>query len=231
MSMIELHEVVSGEWNTPVSFTIESNDIALLLGRNGTGKTTLLNTIAGLERIRKGQIVFRGKNVSQLDARSRVREGIQIALEGRQLFTSLTVRKNLFLGAYGRTDRQSIPEDMEAILAMFPVLKKKLDQPVHTLSGGQQTLVNLGRALMGRPAFLLLDEPTLGLDPINTRSLIDGLIQVRNAKEMITLIAEQSGVLARVFPDRVLLMDRGLIVFDGSWTAAKEGGHTSLVLA
>lgn len=229
--MIALHGMVSGTWNTPVSFTLENADIALLLGRNGTGKTTLLNTIAGLERIRKGRIAFRGKNVSKLETRLRVREGIQIALEGRELFTSLSVRKNLLLGAYVRTDRHNIPDDLEFILSMFPVLKQKLNQPVRTLSGGQQTLVNLGRALMGRPELLLLDEPTLGLDPINTRSLIDGLRHLQKTKGITTLIAEQSGVLARVFPNRVLIMDRGLIVFDGSWNDAKEGGHTSLVLA
>lgn len=231
MSMIELHEVASGEWNTPVSFTMESRGVALLLGRNGSGKTTLLNTVAGLERIRKGRIVFRGKNVNKLETRLRVREGIQIALEGRQLFTGLSVRKNLLLGAYVRTDRHNILDDMEAILSMFPVLTQKLDQPVRTLSGGQQTLVNLGRALMGRPKLLLLDEPTLGLDPINTNSLIDGLRRAQNTKGVTTLIAEQSGVLTRAFPNRVLIMDRGLIIFDGTWKAAKEGGHTSLVLA
>ena len=231
MSMIELHEVVSGEWNTPVSFTMESRGVALLLGRNGSGKTTLLNTIAGLERIREGRIVFRGKDVNKLETRLRVRGGIQIALEGRQLFTSLSVRKNLLLGAYVRTDRHNIPSDMEAVLSMFPVLTQKLDQRVRALSGGQQTLVNLGRALMGRPKLLLLDEPTLGLDPINTNSLIDGLTRARNTQGITTLIAEQSGVLTRVFPNRVLIMDRGSIIFDGTWEEAKEGGHTSLVLA
>lgn len=154
---------------------------------------------------------------------------MRIALEGRQVFGRLSVKRNLLLGAYGRSTDHGVKRDLEWVLGVFPDLRDKLDAFAWSLSGGQQTMVNIGRALMGSPKILLMDEPTLGLDPQNTRKLINALEQIRRERQVGILVAEQSGFFARAFPERVILMVGGEILFDGPWAeAAREGKLTEI---
>jgi branched-chain amino acid transport system ATP-binding protein len=227
--LLALRKMESGNWERPVSFELQTGEIVLLLGRNSSGKTTLLNTIAGIVPVRSGQVLVEGRDVSDLESLGRARVGVRIALEGRQVFGRLSVKRNLLLGAYGRGTDLEVKPDLEWVLGVFPDLRDKLDAYAWSLSGGQQTMVNIGRALMGNPKLLLMDEPTLGLDPQNTRKLIRALQQIRQERQVGILVAEQSGPFARAFPERVILMVGGEILFDGPWgDAAREGKLTEI---
>jgi len=219
MSLLQLEKMESGNWNRAVSFSVQGGEVLLILGRNGAGKTTLLNTIAGMSPIRSGKLIFDGKDITLLCDQSRVENGIHIALEGRKGFSRLTVKKNLLLGAITCHKKEIIENDLEWVISVFPQLEEKLDHLAGTLSGGQQTQLNIGRALMGQPKVLLLDEPALGLDPINARTVADVVRQICTERRITTIIAEQSGQFLQAFPQRVLLMAAGEILFDGSWSA------------
>lgn len=231
MRLLHLDQLESGSWRRPVSLDIGEGEIVLLLGRNGAGKTTLLETIAGLQSVRSGRIKVDGFDVTTLDEHGRIAKGIRIALEGRQLFTRLSVRRNLLLGAFGRRQKSHISTDLERVLDLFPDLRPKLGQPAGSLSGGQQTMVNISRALMGRPQLLLLDEPSLGLDPQNTAKLISALHEIQQEGGVAVLVGEQSGALARAFPERVLLMVGGELLFDGTLEDAERRGAVAEVFA
>jgi branched-chain amino acid transport system ATP-binding protein len=230
-NLLALRNVESGSWRRPVSFDLQSGEIVLILGRNGSGKTTLLNTIAGLLPVRMGQVSVEGQDVSQMDSIGRTRVGIRLALEGREVFGRLSVEKNLLLGAYGRKPGPELRKDLEWVLGIFPDLRHKLDAAARALSGGQQTMLNVGRALMGSPKLLLLDEPTLGLDPPNTRSLINALEQIRHERQVGILVAEQSGLFVRTFPRRLILLVGGEILFDGSLERATQERKLTEVFA
>jgi branched-chain amino acid transport system ATP-binding protein len=227
---LRLLNVESGSWRRPISLELREAEAVLLLGRNGAGKTTLLNTIAGLLPTLAGSISFQGSDVTHLDELGRTARGIRIALEGHQVFSRLSVRRNLLLGAFGCYSARNTHANLEWVLEVFPDLRGKLEQPAGTLSGGQQTLVNVGRALMGNPRVLMLDEPALGLDPQNAGKLIRVLRQVRGERGITTLIAEQGGAFARAFPERVVLLVGGEIAFDGPWAQAKNEGLLGTVL-
>jgi branched-chain amino acid transport system ATP-binding protein len=222
MNMLQLDQVISGSWNRPVNFILQRGEVLLILGRNGVGKTTLLNTIAGLVPICCGKLSFEGNDITPFSEGERVEMGIHIALEGRKGFPRLSVRRNLLLGAFTQRGRQEIENDLEWIIDVFPSLREKLDYPAGTLSGGQQTQLNIARALMGRPKLLLLDEPALGLDPINTRIVISLVERVRIERQVTTIIAEQTGQFIQAFQQRVLLMVGGEILFDGSWAGVAQ---------
>lgn len=154
-----------------VSLSIEAGSIATILGANGAGKTTILKCISGIVDPRKGSIQYLGRSISGKPADLIVREGIAHVPEGRQVFPLLSVRENLWLGAYTRTSRVEAGEDLEAVYRYFPVLKEKYKQEAGKLSGGQQQMLAIGRAMMARPSLLLLDEPSLGLSPILTEDI------------------------------------------------------------
>jgi len=220
--LLELRKLESGNWGRQVSFDLQAGEFVLLLGRNSSGKTTLLNTIAGLLPVRSGQLLVGGQDVSHMNTVGRTQCGVRLAPQGRQIFSRLSVRRNLLLGAYGNGADHEVRRNLTWILGVFPDLREKLDAVASSLSGGQQTMLNIGRALMGNPRLLLLDEPTLGLDPQNTKKLIDALQQVRRERQVGILVAEQSGPFVRVFPERVILMVGGEIVFDGPLAQATE---------
>jgi branched-chain amino acid transport system ATP-binding protein len=229
MNGLELHALEAGHWRRAVNLTICPEEAVLLLGRNGAGKTTLLNTIAGLLPIYGGTLCWRGHDVTGLACSDRALHGIRIGLEGRQIFSRLTTRKNLLLGGYQCADAYELRADLERVLDLFPELRSKLDQPAGSLSGGQQTRVNIGRAIMGRPSLLLLDEPALGLDPRTVGQLVRSLQRLR-ADGMTLLIADQGPSFAGAFPDRVVVLAGGEVVFDGPWAEATEQGSLRAVL-
>ena len=148
-----------------ISLTLNQGEVVALLGANGAGKTTVLKTISGLVRPAAGEVIFKGRNISLASPESIVRLGVAHAPEGRKIFQTLDVLENLELGAFTRIDRREIQKDMENIFALFPILRKRLKQKAGTLSGGEQQMLAIGRALMSRPSVLLLDEPSLGARP------------------------------------------------------------------
>ncbi|MER3419110.1 MAG: ABC transporter ATP-binding protein [Chloroflexota bacterium] len=179
-----------------VSFRVPEGQIVTLLGANGAGKTTTLRTISGLLRVTRGQILFDGKALHKMSPEQIVRAGVVQSPEGRQIFADLTVDENLEMGAYTRRDRAGIERDKRRVCEYFPVLGQRRSQPAGTLSGGEQQMLAIGRALMAKPRLLLLDEPSLGLAPLIVREIFE-IVQTINREEGITvLLVEQDVVLA-----------------------------------
>ncbi|MDH3956099.1 MAG: ABC transporter ATP-binding protein, partial [Desulfobacteraceae bacterium] len=187
-----------------VSFKLDEKEILALIGGNGAGKTTLLNLISRIIKPSKGNIIFKGKSILSLSPEKIVELGIIQVPEGRHVFGPLTVKENLELGAYrrrGRQNKKKILDDFEYILALFPVLEKRLKQRAETLSGGEQQMLAIGRALMGRPGLLLLDEPSLGLAPLVVQEIISIIEKLRNEGTTILLV-EQNARAALKISDR-----------------------------
>jgi branched-chain amino acid transport system ATP-binding protein len=227
-SFLELNSVISGSWNRPISLTMKKSEIVTIIGRNGAGKTTLLNTIAGLIPVSSGEIYINGKNITLYDEIGRINNGIRIALEGRQLFNRLTVDKHFFLGAYREKNSYSkILEKKNWVLDIFPNLREKLNEKAENLSGGQQTQVNIARALIGRPQVLLLDETSLGLDPNNVKALVETLKLINKEEKVTLIIVEQNATMIREFKERIIIMSNGFITFDGSLENARSSGKLS----
>lgn len=216
---VNVQNIISGNWNIPITFKLDKPQILTIIGRNGVGKTTLLNTLAGLLPIKSGSFIFNDEDITNTNEIKRVKLGIRIALEGRHIFTRLTVKENLFIGALHDKDKNKKIILMENILETFPDPKDKLSETAGGLSGGQQTQLSIARALIGQPKLLLLDEPTLGLDPLNIEKLIN-VIKKINIESVAVIMAEQSASLAKAFPDRVLLMSNNSIFFDGTFSEA-----------
>lgn len=197
-----------------VSLTVNKGEIVTLIGSNGAGKTTTLRTISGLLHPRMGSISFDGQPIDHLPAHEITRLGISHAPEGRKIFARLTVRENLELGAFTRADKAAIREDMERVMELFPRLRERLNQPGGTLSGGEQQMLAIGRALMSRPRLLLLDEPSMGLAPL----LVDQIFRIiRNINEQGTtiLLVEQNAHVALSIAHRAYVMETGVIVLEG----------------
>ena len=200
-----------------VSLGARSGEMVTLVGSNGAGKSTLLKAIAGLLPAWKGRITFNGEDVSSLSAHRRVRRGLVLVPEGRMLFMSMTVAENLAVGAYTRRGRAAKRESAEAtdhVLELFPVLRQRAQQPAGTLSGGEQQMLAVGRALMSRPKMLLLDEPSLGLAPKVIAEIFSALDELR-AGGMTILLVEQDAKLALRHADRGYVMRTGEIVMSG----------------
>lgn len=195
-----------------ISFHVERGETVALLGGNGAGKTTTLRTISALLRPVQGTIEFEGQSLVGLRPHDVVARGIVQVPEGRHIFPALTVMENLRVGGYQRKDDTS--DDLAAIFELFPVLKKRLSQPGGTLSGGEQQMLAIGRALISRPKLLMLDEPSLGLAPIVVDRLFD---QIQKIKANVTvLIVEQNAQLALELADRAYVLQQGRIVREGT---------------
>lgn len=225
---LQMYAIESGTWERPVTMSFSPGSSVLLLGRNGAGKTTLLNTIAGLTPLNAGRLFLDGEDLSSSPVEGRVKAGIRIALEGRSLFNRLSVRRNLMLGAYANTHNQ-VNCDLDWVLTAFPMLRLKLNDLAGNLSGGQQTQLNIGRALMGRPKVLLLDEPTLGLDPKNVKGLASAIRTIIQEREITTLIADQHVLLTSSFSQNVVVIVGGEILFQGSLEDARRTGALSAI--
>ena len=194
-----------------ISFHVETGETVALLGGNGAGKTTTLRTISALLRPASGAIEFNGRPLTGLRPHEVIAQGIVHVPEGRRIFPDLTVRENLSVGGYQRKD--DLKGDLEAIFELFPVLKERLSQPGGTLSGGEQQMLAIGRALLARPKLLMLDEPSLGLAPIVVDRLFD---QIQKIKVNVTvLLVEQNAQLALELADRAYVLQQGKIVREG----------------
>jgi branched-chain amino acid transport system ATP-binding protein len=197
-----------------ISFEIKQGDIVALLGSNGAGKTTTLKTIMRLlddDQPEKGTIEFLGKRIDRLDTEEIVRLGISYVPEGREVFPELTVMENILMGAYTRKDRKGVSEDIEAMFKLFPILSQRRTQEAGHLSGGEQQMLAIARALMSRPKLLMLDEPSLGLSPLLTKEIFT-IIQNINKQGVTILLVEQNVNMALKYSDFAFLMENGRIV-------------------
>ncbi len=196
-----------------VSLTVDRGEIVSLIGSNGAGKTTTLRTISGMLRPRTGQVRLDGKRIDTLPAEQLVRLGIGHSPEGRRIFSRMTVQENLDMGAFSRSDKQAITKDMERVLELFPRLRERLTQRGGTLSGGEQQMLAIGRALMSRPSILLLDEPSMGLSPILVETIF-GIIKELNSTGSTILLVEQNALLALQVANRGYVIETGKIVLE-----------------
>jgi branched-chain amino acid transport system ATP-binding protein len=197
-----------------VSLAVRPGEVVALLGANGAGKSTLLRTVSGLVRPRAGRVRFAGRSIDRLAPPRIVRLGIAHSPEGRRVFGSLSVADNLRLGAAARRERAGLGEDRERLLDLFPVLRERLHQAAGTLSGGEQQMLALARALMAKPRLLLLDEPSLGLAPLIVRTIFDTLAGLKRQGVTILLV-EQNVAVALELADRAYVLRTGEIRLDG----------------
>ena len=200
-----------------VSLTVKEGEVVTLIGSNGAGKTTTLRTIQGLLRPRQGTILFEGKPLESLSTEAIVRLGISQSPEGRLIFPRMTVQENLEMGAYLRNDTLSIKSDMEKALNLFPRLRERISQKGGTLSGGEQQMLSIARALMSRPRLLLLDEPSMGLAPMLV-SQIFAIVRDINAQGTTILLVEQNARMALSVAHRGYVIQTGEVVVTGTAT-------------
>jgi len=198
-----------------VSLDVRDGELLCVVGPNGAGKTTLINTIAGILRARSGRLVFGGHDVTALPPHRFCEAGIAVVPEGRRLFTGMSVLENLELGSYLSPAKAHRKESLAAALALFPALKEKLASPAGELSGGQQQMVAIARALMARPRLLLLDEPSLGLSPLIVRDMFAAIRRI-NAGGVSVLMVEQNVVMAMEVSTRAYVLEEGRIVAEGA---------------
>lgn len=198
-----------------ISLTVNDGEIVTLIGANGAGKTTTLRTISGLKKPTNGSILLDGKDITNMSAQQRVKMGISQAPEGRRVFSTLTVLENLELGAYLRKDKQEIAKDMKMVYERFPILFDRKKQAAGTLSGGEQQMLAIGRALMSRPKILSLDEPSMGLAPLLVQEIFDIIKSINEAGTTILLV-EQNASMALQIAHRAYVMETGSIVLSGT---------------
>ncbi len=201
-----------------ISLTVAKGEIVTLIGSNGAGKSTTLRTISGLLHPKAGEITFKGEKISGREGHEIVAKGICQSPEGRRIFPRMTVAENLDLGAFLRNDKAAIAEDQENVLVLFPRLRERLYQRAGTLSGGEQQMLAVGRAMMGRPELLLLDEPSMGLAPVLVELIFDTISKIREMGTTILLV-EQNALAALDVADRAYVLESGLITMSGD---AKE---------
>jgi len=203
-----------------ISLEVHEGEIVTLLGANGAGKSTTLRSINGLNRPRHGTIEFQGREITGVAAHEIVRRGIAQSPEGRRLFPRMTVVENLEMGAFQRHDRAAIRQDMDRVFELFPRLHERRDQKAGTMSGGEQQMCAIGRALMARPKLLLLDEPSLGLAPIFVERIFDIIRQI-NEQGTSILLVEQNALMALDHAHRGYVMETGRIVLADTAAALK----------
>ena len=197
-----------------VSLEVRAGEIVTLLGANGAGKTTTLRSINGLNRPRRGTITFAGQEITTIPAHGIVKLGISQSPEGRKLFPRMTVVENLEMGAFQRSDRAAIKEDMEGVFTLFPRLAERRTQKAGTMSGGEQQMCAIGRAMMARPKLLMLDEPSMGLAPIFVERIFETIVEI-NKQGTPILLVEQNALMALEVADRGYVLETGSIVLEG----------------
>ena len=197
-----------------ISFEVNDGEVIALIGANGAGKTTILHTISGLIAPKKGSITFEGQEITKIPAHKIVENGLAQVPEGRRVFPSLSVLQNLKLGAYTRKDKKEIDDTLKMIYERFPRLEERKNQPAGTLSGGEQQMLAMGRALMSKPRIILMDEPSMGLSPIFVNEIFDIIKQV-SASGTTVLLVEQNAKKALSIADRGYVLETGKIVKEG----------------
>ena len=204
-----------------ISFRVNEGEIVTLIGANGAGKSTTLRTISGLLRPRRGSVHFKGQDITMTPAEQIVRLGIGQVPEGRKIFAPLTVRENLEMGAYTRTDSDEIERSIQRVFASFPRLRERTEQLGGTLSGGEQQMLATARGLMSRPSLLLMDEPSMGLSPILVEEIFR-IIREINAQGTSILLVEQNALMALNVAHRAYVLETGRIVLEGSSQEVRE---------
>ena len=195
-----------------VSFDVPAGGIVTILGSNGAGKTTVLKTICGVMDPQKGSVTFEGREIQRMDPDKVMRLGISHVPEGREVFPFLSVRENLRMGAYTRRDADEVARDLEAVFGYFPVLQQRADQPAGSLSGGEQQMLAISRALMARPKVMLLDEPSLGLSPKLVKDIFDIIVRINRERGVTILLVEQNANMALKVGDYGYVLEVGRIV-------------------
>lgn len=198
-----------------VDFKVNEGEIVSLIGANGAGKSTILKTLSGLIHPSEGEIIYLGENIASTSAKKIVEKGLVQVPEGRHVFPGLTVKENLELGAFLRKDKEEVQKDMEAVFERFPILKERKDQDAQTLSGGEQQMLAMGRALMSRPKLLLLDEPSMGLAPIFIREIFKIIQEIQKTGTTVLLI-EQNAKMALSISNRAYVLETGSVVLSGT---------------
>ncbi|WP_227712403.1 ABC transporter ATP-binding protein [Marinobacter zhanjiangensis] len=198
-----------------INLKINSGEIVSLVGANGAGKSTLLMAISGLQPLDKGQMSFEGENLNKMSVDKRVSRGIVQVPEGRQVFKDLSVRDNLRLGAYTRKQGPEVQRDLQKVYSRFPILEQKQDNLAGELSGGQQQMLAIGRALMARPRLLLLDEPSMGLAPLIVEEIF-GIIRELTEEGITVFLVEQNASQALALADRGYVLETGRVVLEGT---------------
>ncbi|MBY0613515.1 MAG: ABC transporter ATP-binding protein [Beijerinckiaceae bacterium] len=213
-----------------ISFAVNPGEIVAVIGANGAGKTTTLAAISGLVRPRSGRIAWMGEEISTLPVETIVRRGLAHCPEGRRIFPGLTVRENLISGASARRhDKAEVAQDLDRIFDLFPRLKERIGQRGWSLSGGEQQMLAIGRALMSRPKLLMLDEPSLGLAPIIIEQMFDRILELNRSTGLAILLVEQNSAMALEISSRALVLEAGRITLSGS--AATLAGDPRIVEA
>ena len=204
------------------SLKVRKGEIATVLGSNGAGKTTILKTISGIIDPRKGTVEFNGKDITARDPAFIVQQGLSHVPEGREVFPLLSVRDNLVMGAYTRKDRDGMARDMEAVFAYFPILKERAAQDAGLLSGGQQQMLSISRALMANPEMILLDEPSLGLSPKLTKEIFEIVVRINRERGTTILLVEQNANMALNASDYGYVLENGRIVMEDTCARLRE---------
>ncbi len=210
-----------------INLTVEEGEVVTLIGSNGAGKTTTLRTIQGLLKPREGSIKLNGEELTKLPPHDVVKRGVSQSPEGRLVFPRMSVKENLEMGAFQRNDKDGIAADMEKVFGLFPRMKERINQRAGTLSGGEQQMLAMGRALMAKPRVLLLDEPSMGLAPILVDLIFDIIRELHRQKTTILLV-EQNARIALSVADRGYVLETGEIVLSGN---AKDLAHNPEVEA
>jgi len=205
-----------------VSLQVRRSEIATVLGSNGAGKTTILKTISGIIDPRKGSIEFKGLDITAQDPAFIVQQGLSHVPEGREVFPLLSVHDNLLMGAYTRSDRDGVARDMETVYAYFPILRERATQDAGLLSGGQQQMLAISRALMANPDLILLDEPSLGLSPKLTKEIFEIVVRINRERGTTILLVEQNANMALNASDYGYVLENGRIVMEDTCAHLRE---------
>ena len=198
-----------------LSLSVPAGKIVTLIGANGAGKTTTLKTISGLLKPKAGDILYEGKSITHLPTHQVVARGISHVPEGRMIFANLTVHENLQMGAYLQKDKYAVQRELENVFNLFPRLKERTDQVAGTLSGGEQQMLAIGRALMGKPKFLMLDEPSLGLAPLLVKTIFEKIVEINRQQGLTILLVEQNANLALEISHFGYVLETGKVVLQG----------------
>ena len=205
-----------------VSLQVRQGEIATVLGSNGAGKSTILKTISGIIDPRKGSIEFKGADITARDPAYVVQQGLSHVPEGREVFPLMSVRENLLMGAYTRKDRDGVARDIEQVFSYFPILKERMSQDAGLLSGGQQQMLAISRALMAKPDLMLLDEPSLGLSPKLTKEIFEIVVRINRERGTTILLVEQNANMALNAADYGYVLENGRIVMEDTCERLRE---------